>query len=124
VAHPATRRLSNHKKRTRRHGPLHWVNALGCLFSVNPDSRDKQWRLALSPEDFDGRRTVELCLGHVNYGKSSGQFGKEMLPKARLPIETHIAIDNELFPNAVDGRDNLSGDSFSVDEHDAVDQVF
>jgi hypothetical protein len=30
----------------------------------------------------------------------------------------------ELFPNAVDGRDNLSGDSFSVDEHDAVDQVF
>jgi hypothetical protein len=31
---------------------------------------------------------------------------------------------DELFPNAVDGRDNLSGDSFSVDEHDAVDQVF
>jgi hypothetical protein len=32
-------------------------------------------------------------------------------------------IVNELFPNAVDGRDKLSGDSFSVDEHDAVDQV-
>ncbi|MGB7158990.1 MAG: hypothetical protein WBD40_13035 [Tepidisphaeraceae bacterium] len=30
---------------------------------------------------------------------------------------------NELFPKAVDGGDSLSGDSFSVDEHDAVDQV-
>ena len=29
----------------------------------------------------------------------------------------------ELFPKAVDGRDRLSGDSFSVDEHDVVDQV-
>jgi hypothetical protein len=29
----------------------------------------------------------------------------------------------EIFPKAVDGRDRLSGDSFSVDEHDAVDQV-
>ena len=30
----------------------------------------------------------------------------------------------ELFPKPVDGRDRLSGDvSFSVDEHDAVDQV-
>jgi hypothetical protein len=38
----------------------------------------------------------------------------------KLPFCPH----GELFPNAVDGRDNLSGDSFSVDEHDAVDQVF
>jgi hypothetical protein len=30
----------------------------------------------------------------------------------------------ELFPKAVDGRANSSGSSFSVDEHDAVDQVF
>src|SRR5688572_32484942 len=29
----------------------------------------------------------------------------------------------ELFPKAVDGRDSSSGDPFSVDEHDAVDQV-
>jgi hypothetical protein len=35
-----------------------------------------------------------------------------------------LSVRRELFPNAVDGRDNLSGDSFSVDEHDAVDQVF
>ena len=29
----------------------------------------------------------------------------------------------ELSPKVVDGRDSLSGDSFSVDEHDAVDQL-
>jgi hypothetical protein len=29
----------------------------------------------------------------------------------------------EIFPKAVDGRDSSSGFSFSVDEHDAVDQV-
>jgi hypothetical protein len=39
-------------------------------------------------------------------------------------IEQQNLFLPELFPNAVDGRDNLSGDSFSVDEHDAVDQVF
>ena len=31
---------------------------------------------------------------------------------------------SELFPKAVDVRDKSSGFSFSVDEHDAVDQVF
>jgi hypothetical protein len=31
--------------------------------------------------------------------------------------------NSELFPNPVDGRDNLSGKFFTVDEHDAVDQV-
>jgi hypothetical protein len=30
----------------------------------------------------------------------------------------------EVFPNPVDGRANSGGSSFSVDEHDAVDQVF
>ncbi len=34
------------------------------------------------------------------------------------------AVSLELFPKAVDGRDNSSGSSFSIDEHDAVDQIF
>lgn len=34
-----------------------------------------------------------------------------------------LLIAMELFPKAVDGRDNLSGLSYPVDEHDAVDQV-
>src|SRR5207244_5449776 len=40
-----------------------------------------------------------------------------------IAVMTLIASTKELFPKVVDGRDRLSGDSFSVDEHDAVDQV-
>ena len=43
--------------------------------------------------------------------------------KAFTIIELLVVIGIELFPKAVDGRDRLSGESFSVDEHDAVDQL-
>jgi hypothetical protein len=42
---------------------------------------------------------------------------------ATLPGSHGKRSSFELFPKAVDGRDKLSGDSFSIDEHDAVDQV-
>ena len=38
-------------------------------------------------------------------------------------IEAIDEVSREVFPKVVDGRDRLGGDSFSVDEHDAVDQV-
>jgi hypothetical protein len=36
---------------------------------------------------------------------------------------SNVRICVEIFPKAVDGRASSSGVSFSVDEHDAVDQV-
>ena len=54
-----------------------------------------------------------------------------ILPLPSVPsksqLESNLAFvyegPDELFPNPVDGRDNLSGDPFTVDEHDAVDQL-
>ena len=53
------------------------------------------------------------------------------MPDDRLPDflielaeQMKLIPPDELFPKPVDGRDRLSGDvSFSVDEHDAVDQL-
>jgi hypothetical protein len=41
----------------------------------------------------------------------------------RNGFDSNTQLATELFAKAVDGRDNSSGFSFSVDEHDAVDQV-
>ncbi len=45
------------------------------------------------------------------------------LVTVRLFLLQILGGNIELFPKAVDGRDRSSGFSFSVDEHDAVDQV-
>ena len=47
----------------------------------------------------------------------------ELSPKTGPDAIFRMIKTFEIFPKAVDGRDRLSGDSFSVDEHDAVDQV-
>ena len=44
-----------------------------------------------------------------------------LTPTGRATVAL-LNINHELFPKPVDGDDRLSGDSFSVDEHDAVDQ--
>ena len=47
--------------------------------------------------------------------------GRQAMQDADTRIRYRIML-LELFPKAVDEHDRLSGDSFSVDEHDAVDQ--
>ena len=59
-------------------------------------------------------------------GPPYGRFVAMVLPQLEIIIGSFLLVRFalELFPKPVDGRDRLSGDvSFSVDEHDAVDQL-
>jgi hypothetical protein len=70
----------------------------------------------------------------INIARPSRYLGKGVLGAGELRdapaiIKGHereaiTRIPSEIFPKAVDGRASSSGLSFSVDEHDAVDQVF
>jgi hypothetical protein len=91
---------------------------------------DRYWLHTPSFVVLGDRCTFDWAGGGVNFwGARPGEVAKQLF---HLPGWCLIGIADcvlwcaryELFPNAVDGRDNLSGDSFSVDEHDAVDQVF
>ncbi|HEY1685668.1 MAG TPA: hypothetical protein VGG19_12950 [Tepidisphaeraceae bacterium] len=53
---------------------------------------------------------------------SSIAIKKTTLPAKSSPLTRYFWVQ-ELFPKAVDGVGSLSASSFTVDEHDAVDQV-
>ena len=61
------------------------------------------------------------CINLDSLSSLSSDLPSRMRPVGQWNDVTASAL--ELFPNPVDGRDSLSGFSFSVDEHNAVDQV-
>ena len=67
--------------------------------------------------DGDGNVTAGTGYDYDAFGNAVG------FDPANSPTRLLYRGELELFPKAVDGRDRLSGELFSVDEHDAVDQV-